>query len=54
VEKYLFVIDSEMFLFLGIDPGEAVKYLENKRAKDIEPVHVIALLLLKQQAVPSS
>lgn len=34
---------------MGIDPLEGIKYLEMKEASTIDPVHVMSLLILKQQ-----
>lgn len=47
-------IDSESLLTLGINPQEGVEYLENKKAIDMDPVHVKAHQKLKQSVVASS
>lgn len=52
-EKINFKITHESFLELGIHPYEAVEYLENKKAITINPIHVTALLLLRQPVVSS-
>jgi hypothetical protein len=55
MDKDIFYINSEYLLKLGIDPKEAVEYLDNKKAITVNPVHVKALQVLKQKpAVPSS
>lgn len=55
MEKGIFYINGESLLRLGIDPIEAVRYLENKKAITINPVHVKAHQILKKQPmVPSS
>jgi hypothetical protein len=55
METNVFYITSESLIKLGIDPKEGIEYLENKKAITINPVHVRALLLLKQKpAVASS
>lgn len=47
-------INSNTFLKLGIDPKEAIDYLERKKAVTLSPAHVIGLQILKQQTVSSS
>lgn len=55
MEKDVFYINRESLIKLGIDPQQGVSYLESKLATTINPVHVKALDVLKQQpAVPSS
>lgn len=50
-----FYISRESLLKLGIEPKEAIEYIENKRATTINPVHVKALQILKkQESVASS
>jgi hypothetical protein len=46
-QKDTFYINREAFIRLSIDPKEAVEYLENKEAIDMNPAHVKALGLLK-------
>lgn len=53
-KKTKVLINSDLFLRLGIKPGEGVKYLENKDAADMSPVHVKAHQILKQEPVRSS
>lgn len=52
--KYICEFSPKIFVYLGIDPMEAIKYIENKRAINLNPAHVKALQILKQQCVPSS
>lgn len=47
-------INIENLRKLNIDPQEAVEYLENKEALTINPVHVKAILILREPAVASS
>lgn len=47
-------INSDFLLMLDIHPEEGVQYLECKEVVDMHPVHVMALLILKQSAVASS
>lgn len=47
-------INCEFLRYLGIDPEEGVLYLESKKAIDMNPVHIKAHQLLKQQVVASS
>lgn len=53
-QKVIGSINIEFILMLGLDPKEAVEYLENKRAVDMNPVHIKAHQILKQQPVASS
>lgn len=53
-KKVVVYIDCDLLRILGIDPEEAVKYLESKDGVDIAPVHVNVHQILKQNAVPSS
>lgn len=53
MEKVTFNITPEALLELGIDPTEGIEYLENKKVSSIHPVHVTALLLLKQPVASS-
>jgi hypothetical protein len=53
-KKGVVYIDCELLILLGIDPEEAVKYLESKDGVDISPVHVNAHRILKRNVVPSS
>lgn len=51
----VFYINRESLQKLGIDPSEGVTYLESKDGKDINPVHVKSLQILKKKpAVHSS
>jgi hypothetical protein len=43
-------ITPKMFGLLGIDQMEAVKHVESKRAVEIDPEHVIGLLILRPEA----
>lgn len=52
--KYICEFSPKLFVYLEIDPMEAVRYLENKRAIHMNPAHVKAHQILKQQVVPSS
>jgi hypothetical protein len=54
MDKDKLFIDYEFFKRLGIDPEEGIKYLENKDAIKLKPVHVMAHQILKQQTVASS
>lgn len=48
-------INRETLIKLEIDPQDAIEYLESKKAKDINPIHVHALQTLKKRpAVASS
>lgn len=51
MEHDVFYITKERFLKLGIDPREAISYLENKKAITVNPVHVKALQILKEKPV---
>lgn len=46
--KEKFIINSEYLRILGIDPEEGIEYLESKKTVTIDPIHVIALQILKQ------
>lgn len=52
--KWIAQLDSEFLLAMGINPDEAIRYLESKRAIDMNPIQVTALLIYKQNVVPSS
>lgn len=54
MDKKKFMLTRERLMKMGIDPNEAVKYLENKKAIDLNPVHVRAYQLLRTQPVVSS
>jgi hypothetical protein len=49
VEKDTLLINQETLSMMGLDISEAIKYLETKKAIDMNPVHVKALVLLKQK-----
>lgn len=51
--KDVFQINCESLLELGIDPQEAIEYLERKRALTLNPAHVMALHILKKPLVHS-
>lgn len=53
-QKVRMEINVETFLNLGIDPKEGVSHVENKKASEIDPPHVIGLLILRQGSVPVS
>jgi hypothetical protein len=52
-KKTDFDINCDSIIELGIEIKEAVEYLEKKKASTIHPVHVKALLLLKQPVASS-
>lgn len=54
MERKKWIIDQELLKDMGINPEEGVKHLENKKANTIEPVHVIAHQILKQQPMVAS
>jgi hypothetical protein len=54
VEKDTLYINSDALLMMGIDPYEGIKYLEEKKAVDMNPAHVKALVLLKQKPAVAS
>jgi hypothetical protein len=47
-------INVETFLNLGIDLKEGIIHVESKKALDIDPLHIIGLLILRQGSVPVS
>lgn len=49
MEKDKCRITSKMFWHLGIDPKEAVKHVETKKASEIDPQHVTGLLILRSE-----
>lgn len=54
MEKDTLYIDRKTLLKLGIFPKEAIEYIEHKKAKDIHPVHVKTLLILREELIASS
>lgn len=54
MKKDTVYINRETIVKLGIDPNDAVAYLENKNALDMNPTHIKCLLLLKRQNAVSS
>lgn len=53
-DKETFIINSENLIKLGIEPEEAIEYLENKCATTIAPAHVKALIILRESLISSS
>lgn len=47
MEKDKMRITPKMFGFLGIDQMEAVRHVEAKKALDVDPEHVIGLMILR-------
>lgn len=53
-QKNKYYINRDTFLKLGINPNEAVRYLESKEAAEIHPCHVKAVQILKHWPVVAS
>lgn len=47
--KNQFYINRESLLIMGIDPEEAVNYIESKKASTIDPVHIKGLDILRKK-----
>lgn len=54
MEKEKFHINREFLLELGIDPDEAVRAIENKKAVAVRPYHITILEILRQQPTLAS
>jgi hypothetical protein len=46
-------ITPKMFWLLGIDPIEGVRHVEAKKAVDVDPEHVLGLMILRPGAEAS-
>jgi len=49
--KISFSITRETLTMIGVDPEDAISYLENKKAIDMNPNHVMALHKLKNKTL---
>lgn len=47
MEKDRMYITPKMFWLLGIDPMEGVNHVETKKAINVDPEHVIGLMILR-------
>lgn len=47
MEKDKMYITAKMFWLLGIDPMEGVRHVEAKKALDVDPEHVMGLMILR-------
>lgn len=54
MEKHIFCINQESLRIFGVDPQEGIDYIESKNAITIDPIHVIALRVLKQKPLVAS
>jgi hypothetical protein len=53
-EQETVYIDAELLKLLDIEPEDTIRHLESKKALEIKPIHVRALMVLKETPVASS
>jgi hypothetical protein len=53
-QKIRMQINVETFLNLGIDLQAGITHVESKKASEVDPQHIIGLLILRRGSVPVS